>query len=159
MGTNENTTTVPSRKPRRFRWALWWGLGIIVSSLAALVVYAITNPSAVEEMNAPLMKAVYSMICRFGIWPVIVYMGLVGPVLEELSFRGKPVRDNQELLIAVQNYHFQNFDEFLGVPLEEVRQNMKPRVIATSVNNIIEEYFSTHNGLDAHMEGRIVILD
>ena len=79
--------------------------------------------------------------------------------LEELSFRGKPVRDNQELLIAVQNYHFQNFDEFLGVPLEEVRQNMKPRVVATSVNNIIEEYFSTHNGLDAHVEGRIVILD
>ena len=87
MGTNENTTTVPSRKPRRFRWALWWGLGIIVSSLAALVVYAITNPSAVEGMNAPLMKAVYSMICRFGIWPVIIYMGLVGPIIEELSFR------------------------------------------------------------------------
>ena len=58
-----------------------------MSSLAALVVYAITNPSAVEGMNAPLMKAVYSMICRFGIWPVIIYMGLVGPIIEELSFR------------------------------------------------------------------------
>ena len=87
MGANEKTTTVPSRKPRHFRWALWWGLGIIVTSLAALVVYAIINPSAIEGMNAPLMKAVYSMISRFGIWPVIIYMGLVGPVLEELSFR------------------------------------------------------------------------
>ena len=87
MGANEKTTTVPSRKPRHFRWALWWGLGIIVTSLAALVVYAIINPSAIEGMNAPLMKAVYSMISRFGIWPVIIYMGLVGPILEELSFR------------------------------------------------------------------------
>ncbi|MBR4561169.1 MAG: CPBP family intramembrane metalloprotease [Bacteroidales bacterium] len=86
MDMNENTNML-NRKPRRFRWALWWGLGIIVSSLAALVVYAITNPSAVEGMNAPLMKAVYSMISRFGIWPVIIYMGLVGPILEELSFR------------------------------------------------------------------------
>ena len=87
MDANEKTTTVPSRKPRHFRWALWWGLGIIVTSLAALVVYAIINPSAIEGMNAPLMKAVYSMISRFGIWPVIIYMGLVGPILEELSFR------------------------------------------------------------------------
>lgn len=87
MGTNENTTTVPSRKPRRFRWALWWGLGVIVASLIALVVFAVINPSAVNEMNAPLMKAVYSMVCRFGIWPVVIYMGLVGPIMEELSFR------------------------------------------------------------------------
>ena len=36
---------------------------------------------------------------------------------------------------------------------------MKPRVIATSVNNIIEEYLSVHDGLDARVEGRITILD
>ena len=47
----------------------------------------------------------------------------------------------------------------MGVPLEEVKRKMKPRVVATSVNNIVEEYFSTHMGLDAHVEGRIVILD
>lgn len=63
------------------------------------------------------------------------------------------------LKICVQNYHYQNFDEFLGVPLEEVKQNRKPRVVATSVNNIVEEYMATHQGLDAHVEGRLVILD
>ena len=87
MDTNANTTAAPSRKPRRFHWALWWGLGVIVASLVALVVYAAINPSAVSEMNAPLMKAIYSMVCRFGVWPVIIYMGLVGPIMEELSFR------------------------------------------------------------------------
>ena len=61
--------------------------------------------------------------------------------------------------IGLQKYHFNTFDEFLGVPLEEVKKNMKPRVVATSVNNIIEEYFSTNDGLDAHVEGRIVVLD
>lgn len=83
---NENVDA-PTRKPRHFRWALWWGLGVIVVSLVALVVYAIINPAAVSEMNAPLMKAIYSMVCRFGVWPVIIYMGLVGPIIEELSFR------------------------------------------------------------------------
>ena len=87
MDTYEKTTAAPSHKPRRFRWALWWGLGIIVTSFVALIVYVVINPSALEGMNTPLMKVVYSMISRYGIWPVIIYMGLVGPVLEELSFR------------------------------------------------------------------------
>lgn len=86
MDNNENVI-VPTRKPRRFRWALWWGLGVIVVSLVALVVYAAINPSAVNEMNAPLMKAIYSLVSRFGVWPVIIYMGLVGPIMEEVSFR------------------------------------------------------------------------
>ncbi len=79
--------------------------------------------------------------------------------LEELSFRGKEVKDSDTFLIAMQNYHYKNFTEFMGVPIEEVAANMKPRVVATSVNNIVEEYLSTHPGLDAHVEGRITILD
>ena len=50
-------------------------------------------------------------------------------------------------------------EEHARVALEEVRKNMKPRVVATSINNIIEEYFATNNGLDAHVEGRITILE
>ncbi len=79
--------------------------------------------------------------------------------IEEFRFRGKDITDDQELLIALQNYHYQNFDEFLGIPLADAAKNMKPRVIATSVNNIVEEYFSTHAGLDAHVEGRLVVLE
>ena len=67
------------------------------------------------------------------------------------------VVDDQEILIALQNYHFTNFDEFLGVPLKEVSENMRPRAVASAVNNIFEEYFATHPGLDARVEGRIVI--
>ena len=79
--------------------------------------------------------------------------------IEELKFRGEDITDDMRLRIGLQNYHYNNFDEFLGIPLEEVRKNMKPRVVATSVNNIIEEYFATNDGLDAHVEGRITILD
>ncbi len=79
--------------------------------------------------------------------------------LEEFKFRGEDIRDDQRLLIALQNYHYNNFEEFFSVPLETVKLNMKPRVVATSVNNIVEEYFATHAGLDSHVEGRLVILD
>ncbi|MBQ1319347.1 MAG: bifunctional metallophosphatase/5'-nucleotidase [Solobacterium sp.] len=79
--------------------------------------------------------------------------------IDVLRFNGADITDDQRLKIALQNYHYTNFDEFLGVPLEEVKQNMKPRVVATSVNNIVEEYLTLHQGLDARIEGRIVIFD
>ena len=79
--------------------------------------------------------------------------------LLELKFHGEDVTDDMRLKLALQNYHFKNFDDFMGVPLEEVRQNMRPRVVATSFNNIMEEYFATHDNLDAHVEGRIEVID
>ena len=79
--------------------------------------------------------------------------------LEELSFNGEEVTDDMRLKICLQNYHYSNFDEFLGVPLEEVKKNRKPRIVATSLNNIVEEYLTTHQGLDARVEGRIQILE
>ncbi len=79
--------------------------------------------------------------------------------IEELSFKGTPVTDDMHLKLGLQAYHFKNFDKFFGVPLEEIKRNMKPRVCASSQNNIIEEYFCTNDGLDAQVEGRITILD
>ncbi len=79
--------------------------------------------------------------------------------LEEFRFRGKDIADDQRLRIAMQNYHYENFEKFLGIPLEEVKVNMKPRIVMTSVNNVVEEYFSVHPGLDARVEGRQVILE
>ncbi len=79
--------------------------------------------------------------------------------LEEFKFRGEDITDDMRLKICLQKYHYSSFDEFLGVPLEEVAQNMRPRVVAISVNNIVEEYLSTHPGLDAHVEGRLEILE
>ncbi len=79
--------------------------------------------------------------------------------LLEFCLNGKPIEDEDMIKIAIQDYHFRNFDDFLGVPLEEVILNMKPRIVANSVNNIIEEYLATHQDLDPHIEGRLVIID
>ncbi len=76
---------------------------------------------------------------------------------EDISFRGKPVEDDDMLLVAIQSYHFKNLKEFLDLDPDEIAKNMKPRVVATSVNNIVEEYLSTNKGLDSHVEGRIVV--
>lgn len=79
--------------------------------------------------------------------------------LKEFSFHGKPIEDRDHITFALQNYHFTNFDEFMGVPLAEISQNRKPRVAATSIHNIYVEYFITHTGLDVRVEGRLIIED
>jgi 5'-nucleotidase len=79
--------------------------------------------------------------------------------LHEFKFNGEDITDDMHLKIAMQHYHFINFDEFFGVPLSEVIQNRHPRIVITSVNNIVEEYMTLHQGLDAHVEGRLVILE
>ncbi len=79
--------------------------------------------------------------------------------IEELKFRGEDITDDSSLKIAIQNYHYKNFDEFLGVPLEEIKQNMRPRMVVTSFNNIVEEYFTTHGNLDAYVEGRLELVE
>ena len=79
--------------------------------------------------------------------------------IETFQFNGEDIRDDQRLKIAFQSYHYLNFDAFLGVPLAEVAKNRKPRMVATSLQNIVEEYFATNNNLDSHVEGRLVILE
>ena len=79
--------------------------------------------------------------------------------IEELSLHGEEIKDDRRIKIALQQYHYDNFDDFLGVPLDEVKKNATPRIVATSVNNLVEEYFATHSGLDARVEGRITILE
>ena len=79
--------------------------------------------------------------------------------IESFTFKGEEITDDMRIKLGIQAYHYHNFDAFFGVPLEEIKTNMKPRVVATSVNNIIEEYFATNNGLDAKVDGRITILE
>lgn len=86
MNNSENITA-PACKPRLFRWALWWGLGIVVVCLAILLFYTFANPESANELSGPLMNQVYAMVYQFGIWPIMLYIGLLGPIVEELSFR------------------------------------------------------------------------
>ncbi|MCF0111610.1 MAG: bifunctional metallophosphatase/5'-nucleotidase, partial [Erysipelotrichaceae bacterium] len=79
--------------------------------------------------------------------------------LLEFTYNGQDIQDDTLYSIALQDYHFKNFDAFFNVPLEEVKKNRIPRIVATSCNNIFEEYFSTHTRLDAKIEGRIQITD
>ena len=79
----ERTVKQRTNKPKLFRWALWWGLGIIAVCLTIIII----KGESLEGFDTPLMDAIYSMVYRFGILPVVLYIGIIGPVMEEFVFR------------------------------------------------------------------------
>ena len=79
----ERTIEQKTKKPKLFRWALWWGLGIIAVCITILIIVG----EGLEGFDTPMMDAIYRMVYRFGILPVVLYIGIIGPVMEEFVFR------------------------------------------------------------------------
>ena len=75
--------------------------------------------------------------------------------LVSLKVDGVSVDDNLLYRVGLASFHYNNFDKFLGLSKGEVLKNGRPLVLATSQTDIIEEYFMSHNNLNARIEGRI----
>ena len=76
--------------------------------------------------------------------------------LESLSINGQPVQDDGHYTICMDGYRFQNSEHTLGLTHEELTKLADPKVVTTSCQDVIEEYFSHHQNLDSHIEGRFV---
>jgi 5'-nucleotidase/UDP-sugar diphosphatase len=72
--------------------------------------------------------------------------------LESLSLNGQPVQDDNQYTICVENYHYKNSLKNLGLTAEEVAN---AKVVTTSGQDVLQEYLSSHQLLDSHVEGRL----
>ena len=79
-------------------------------------------------------------------------------VFNHFNFLDQPMQDDAVFTLGMQGFHFTNFDNFFNFPAEEVIKNAKPVIVATSINDLLEEHFSTITNVDAKVEGRLVIL-
>lgn len=75
----------------------------------------------------------------------------------ELTLDGEPLHADRLYSVAMQKYHYINLEPFLNITLEEAEKNGKSRVLATSLNDVVEEYLSTHPHLSRQVEGRLVV--
>jgi 5'-nucleotidase len=77
--------------------------------------------------------------------------------LKEFSLHGEAIEDKKIYKIGLQYYFYLNMKEFFSVSHEEVEPNGKPRRIATSCREVLDEYLSCHQGLDHQISGRLKI--
>lgn len=76
--------------------------------------------------------------------------------LESLSFRGKPVTDEQVFRICLQGYHVSQSETYLNISNEQLRASGKAKVVSTSAKNVLEEYLRNNQNIDCKTEGRLV---
>ena len=79
--------------------------------------------------------------------------------LKEFSLYGAVIEDEKIYKIGLQYYFYLNMKDFFSVSQEEVAVNGKPRRIATSCREVLDEYLSCHRNLDHQISGRLEILD
>ena len=75
----------------------------------------------------------------------------------ELTLDGQPLHPERLYTVSMQKYHFMNLKPFLDITLEEAEENGKAKVLSTSLNDVVEEYMSTHPHLSRQIEGRLVV--
>ena len=78
--------------------------------------------------------------------------------LKEFSIKGEPIEDEKIYKIGLQYYFYLNMKDFFSVSHEEIEQNGKPRRVATSCREVLDEYLSCHQNLDHQISGRLRIV-
>ena len=77
--------------------------------------------------------------------------------LREFSLHGEAIANERIYKIGLQYFFYLNMQDFFSVSQAEVEKNGKPRRIATSCREVLDEYLSCHQNLDHAIGGRLTI--
>ncbi len=77
--------------------------------------------------------------------------------IESLKFNKKEVKDNDIFKIGLEEYHYNNMEEFLHINKEEALKNGPVKVLSTSSTEMLEEYMSSVPLICVNKEQRLVI--
>jgi len=75
--------------------------------------------------------------------------------LISLMIENRAVDDGQIIRIGVQNYHFKNCKDYLGVTEKELTESGKQKTVSTSVQQVLEEWLKNHQNESREIEGRL----
>jgi 5'-nucleotidase / UDP-sugar diphosphatase len=76
--------------------------------------------------------------------------------LVSLKISGKPVDQAAHYTIGLSGYHVKYSKEFMNLTNEELSALDSPKVTATSMQSVMEEYLRSHQNLSRQVEGRLV---
>ena len=77
--------------------------------------------------------------------------------ITSLTFDGKAVEDDTLYRIGLQQFQYSSFEKYFNLPINEIEDKHPTRTVATSVRDVVEEYFSSVQNIDADFDGRITI--
>ena len=73
-----------------------------------------------------------------------------------LKVNGAEVENTKSYKICMQNFHFNNSLSYLNISNEELLKSGKQKVVTTSAQQVLEEWFKNHQNETRKIEGRII---
>lgn len=78
--------------------------------------------------------------------------------LSDLSVDGKKVDDKKLYTICLQGFHFKNSQSYLNITNDELLESGSSKVVTTSAQEVLEEYFRNHQNTECGIEGRLTYI-
>lgn len=75
----------------------------------------------------------------------------------QLKIDGEYVQDEKLYSIAVQSYFYCSMEKYFGITPEEVSENGEPKELASSMQNVLVDYFDNHDYIKLEEEKRLLI--
>ena len=79
--------------------------------------------------------------------------------LISLKINGMPVIDGKLYTLCMQGYHFKNCVDYLNITQAELLKSGQPKVVTTSAQQVLEEYFRNNQNISRKIEGRLVFTE
>ncbi len=74
--------------------------------------------------------------------------------VRDITFNGRPVADTDVFNIGLEQFHYINLSDFLGLTQEDIGRYKTPRYVSTSTIEIIDEYYSARPAAKADLTPR-----
>ena len=80
--------------------------------------------------------------------------------MKQFTFNGVTVGDDDVFSLGMQSFHFTNIEDFLNVEYAQLEKLQRPRMIATSCVDVLDEFFMSNDRriFTGEVEGRIEII-
>ncbi len=88
-----------------------------------------------------------------------VTVDLQGQAVRSVRFEGEDIQDDRLFRLGLQDFHYKNLEDFLGLTPEEVRKNKVPRVVATSTIALVEEWMCHRERVEVRPDRRWITLE
>jgi len=146
-------------------------LGPVVTYQDFKEMYAYDDAIHMVTLYGKQIKQMIRYICRDETWEGehtefyqlsegfhIVYSRKLHDFVDFL-FNDAPLDEEGIYTCGFQTYHFMNMEKFFGISIAEAECLGKNKVVSSSINQVLEEYFTSHQNMKYGKLDRIVIED
>ena len=79
--------------------------------------------------------------------------------LLECKLDGEDIQDDKIYTVGIQEFHYNNLEDFMGVTPEEVEANGEVKTLTTSDVQTLLEYFNNNKHLGFDVDDRLEVVD